>query len=305
MEPKHSWRDIASGQDGLITLSQLHDAAVTHRAIAFRVQTERWQRVAPSVLCTTTGALTTEQRLRLGVLHGGTGALIGGIQACERAGLRTWQREQVVVLVPYTSAPRPLAGYDFVRTRRAVSQWRSVRAGVPTCQVEPAALLWASTESKPRTVEGLLAALVQQQVTTADALTRWLDRLARLPQAPLMRAALLEIAGGAHSVAELDVKRMCRTYRLAPPARQVKRRDADGRLRYTDCEWRLPDGTILVLEVDGGFHMDADAWADDIARQRALSASDRILVRCTSRELRDDPGRVARDLRRLGVPAAA
>jgi very-short-patch-repair endonuclease len=60
-----------------------------------------------------------------------------------------------------------------------------------------------------------------------------------------------------------------------------------------------------VLEVDGGFHMDVEEWEDDIARQRALAAPDRILVRCTSRELRDEPERVARDLITLGVPRAA
>ena len=89
------------------------------------------------------------------------------------------------------------------------------------------------------------------------------------------------------------------------PDRQVKRKDADGRSRFTDCEWRLADGRILVLEVDGSFHMEVEHWEDDLARQRALAASDRIIVRCTSRELRDDAGRVARDLVNLGVPRAA
>lgn len=70
-------------------------------------------------------------------------------------------------------------------------------------------------------------------------------------------------------------------------------------------EWQLPDGRTLVLEVDGGFHMEAEHWEDDLARQRALAATDRIIVRCTPRELRDEPERVARDLLALGVPVAA
>ena len=96
------------------------------------------------------------------------------------------------------------------------------------------------------------------------------------------------------------MRRMCRRFGLALPDRQVKRRDSTGRLRFTDCEWRLPDGRTLVLEVDGGFHMDAEHWEDDIARQRGLTATDRLVIRCTSRELRDEPERVARDLRLLG-----
>lgn len=61
----------------------------------------------------------------------------------------------------------------------------------------------------------------------------------------------------------------------------------------------------MVLEVDGLFHMDVAQWEDDLARQRALSGTDRVIIRCTSRELRDEPQRLARDLKRLGVPLAA
>jgi hypothetical protein len=296
---------VARSQDGLITLAQLRAAEVTHRALEFRIRTERWQRVAQSVICTTTGTLTDQQRLWVGVLHAGEGALVGGIHACQRAGLEKWDREEVVVLVPYALAPRPLAGYQFVRSRRRMAGWRSAREGVPTCRVEPAALLWVSTERNPRTLQGLLAALVQQRVSTPERLAAALAELPRLPRAPLIRATLTDVAGGAQSVSELDVKRMCKTHGLAMPRRQTRRRDADGRVRYTDCEWRLADGRILVLEVDGGFHKDAETWEDDIARQRALSATDLLIVRCTSRELRDDSVRVARDLLRLGVPRAA
>jgi len=115
-----------------------------------------------------------------------------------------------------------------------------------------------------------------------------------------LRAALGDVADGAHSVAELDIKRMCRRCGLSRPVRQVRRRDAGGRLRFTDCEWRLPDGRTLILEIDGGFHMDVAHWEDDLARQRALSGGDRVIVRCTARELRDEPELVARDLHERG-----
>jgi hypothetical protein len=103
-------------------------------------------------------------------------------------------------------------------------------------------------------------------------------------------------------LAEIDVKHMCHRHRIRPPRRQVPRRDSAGRLRFTDCEWSLPDGRSLVLEVDGGFHMDAENWEDDLVRQRGLTALNRVIVRCTARELRDTPEVVARDLLALGVP---
>jgi very-short-patch-repair endonuclease len=122
-----------------------------------------------------------------------------------------------------------------------------------------------------------------------------------LRRAKPFRRILGDIAGGAHSVSELDVTRMCRAHRLPLPTRQVRRRDSAGRVRFTDAEWRLPDGRIVILEVDGGFHMDVEHWSDDIERERGLVATGAIVLRCTSSQLRDAGGQVARDLRRVGV----
>ena len=102
-------------------------------------------------------------------------------------------------------------------------------------------------------------------------------------------------------MAELDVARVCRRFGLPSPRRQTGRRDASGRRRFTDCEWVLPDGTVLVLEVDGGFHMEVEHWEDDLVRQRRLTTPGRLIVRCTARELRDEPEVVVRDLRALGL----
>jgi hypothetical protein len=182
---------------------------------------------------------------------------------------------------------------------------RATGAAPPRCRLEPAILLFAAADRSRRTAQGVLAAAVQQRQTTPARLLAWLERLSPLHKAPLLRQALVEMAGGAQSLAEIEVKRLCRSHGLQVPDRQVARRDAEGRLRYTDCEWRLAGGRTLVLEVDGAFHMDAEQWEDDIARQRALTAPDRLVVRCTAREVRDEPDRVARDLVLLGVPRAA
>jgi hypothetical protein len=206
------------------------------------------------------------------------------------------------VLVPYQArVPRALVGFRFHRTRRPLAALRSRAPGVPRCRLEPAVLLFAAEQSNGRTRDGVVAAAIQQRLTTPDTLLEWLDRLAPLRGSAAIRAALGDIAGGAHSVAELDIKRMCRLCGLSRPTRQVRRRDAGGRLRFTDCEWRLADGRVLVLEIDGGFHMEVEHWEDDLARQRALSGGNRVIVRCTARELRDEPELVGRDLRALGA----
>ena len=85
------------------------------------------------------------------------------------------------------------------------------------------------------------------------------------------------------------------------PDRQTRRVDASGRRRYTDAEWRLPSGKVAVLEVDGGFHMEVEHWEGDITRERDLVATGAVVLRCTERELVDEPARVLASLRAVGV----
>jgi hypothetical protein len=297
------WRGVAAAQAGLITRAQLRRLGVSRRAEDWRIEHERWQLVAPLVVATFTGDLGSEQRRWLGVLHAGEGALLAGLDSLTVHGLRKWERETIQVLVPYgNDVPRVLQGFEFIRTRRVLTTIRSSRAGVPRCRVEPAALMWASRESSLRSADGLLAAVVQQRMATAVSLQSCLAELSPLRRAARFRTVLDEINGGAHSRAELDVGRMCRRHRITPPTRQVKRTDAAGQRRYTDCEWQLGDGRTLVLEVDGAFHMDVEHWEDDLARQRSLTDPSRMIVQCTARELRDDDTAVADDLIRLGAP---
>lgn len=301
----NGWRDIAITQAGVITREQLAAVGVRPWAVAHRIATERWQKLSSTVVCTTTGPLSAEQRAWFAVLHGGTGALLGGLSAAAAAGLKKWDRDKVTVVVPYNSeVPPAVDGVIYVRSRRNLARMTSASSGVPRLILEPAILMFAASTDSDRTAQGVLAAAVQQRRTTPTDLIHWLDELKPLRRSKLLRDALREMAGGAQSLAEIDITRLCRTFRLRQPDRQIKRRDSEGRVRFTDCEWRLPDGRTLILEIDGLFHMDVDSWEDDLARQRALSAPDRTIVRCTSREVRDDPERIARDLRALGVPPA-
>jgi very-short-patch-repair endonuclease len=306
-QERPSWRDVARAQAGLITRQQLAIVGVDRWAVAHRVRSERWTAWSATVIATFTGDLNREQHIWLAVLSAGPGALVSHLTAAKAAGLRNWDRDEITVLVPYASdtVTARVDGVRLVRSRRDLTELRDPEVVPPACRIEPAVLLFAADVRSHRTAQAVVAAAVQQRLTTPDRLLAWIDRLRPLPKAPLLRNALHDIAGGAQSLAEIDVGRLCRRRRLAPPTRQVKRRDAAGRLRFTDCEWRLSGGRILVLEIDGGFHMEVEHWEDDLARQRALSAADRIIVRCTARELRDEGDRVADDLVRLGVPRAA
>jgi len=299
------WRRLAEAQQGLLTRAQLAAFGVDRWAVRHRIATERWLELSPTVVSTTTGNLSREQLKWLGVLHAGGDALLGDLTAAEHLGLRNWSRDVVTVLVDKELAPNSaIDGITFVQTRHPLAALRDRRSEIPCAAIEPAVLRFASRQKSHRTAEGVLAAAVQQRLTSPDLLLGWIDRLRPLRGAPRFRIALAEIAGGAQSVAEIDVKRMCKTFGLRPPDRQTKRRDVTGRLRFTDCEWRLPGGHVLALEVDGSFHMETEHWEDDLARQRRIARPGRTVVRCSAREVRDEPELVARDLRALGVPAA-
>src|SRR4029077_16679058 len=113
---------------------------------------------------------------------------------------------------------------------------------------------------------------------------------------------LQDIAGGAQSFAELDVGRLCDEHGLMKPTRQLVRLDKDGRRRYLDCAWLLPDGRVVVLEVDGSFHAEVVAWWSDMKRERAVVIQGDTVLRCSSIELRREPQDVMADLRKIGVP---
>ena len=152
---------------------------------------------------------------------------------------------------------------------------------------------------------GAVTAAVQQRLTTPEHLLGWVRTLRPLRRAAELRELLGDVAGGSQSLAEVDVLRLCRSWGLAAPRRQKRRRDRSGRARFTDCEWDLPDGRVLVLEVDGAFHIDVESYTEDVRRHRGLTTDRRIVIRCTAQELRHEPLGLLQDLIALGVPRAA
>ena len=300
----NEWHQLAAAQGGILARRQLTGLGVGWHRVESQLAAGRWAERTPRVISTFTGTPTWEQRVWIAVLHAGEHAVVAGLTALKCHGLRNWDRDEVTVIVDDELSFEPVEGVRFFRSRRDIPAMRHARGELPLSRVEPAALLFAGYERSARTAQGLLAAVVQQRLTTTDDLLTELSVLKPLRRSRMFRAALQDIGGGAQSLAELDVKRMCRAAGLPQPRRQVARKDGAGRKRFTDCEWELADGTVVVLEVDGGFHMEVEHWEDDLARQRRLTAPGRLIVRCTARELRDEPEVVAADLVALGLQSS-
>ena len=296
-----SWRQLADGQAGMLSQRQLTELRVSRSFVRNQLRAHRWVQRTSSVFSTTTGPLSRPQRLWQAVLHAGPTAVIGGLTAAELHGMRNWSRDDITVLVDDELSFDPLEGVRFFRSRRALPEMRSARA-LLVCRLEPAVLLFAGYEPSRRTAHGAVAATVQERLTTPDRLGSWLARLTPLRRAPELRALLGDIAGGAHSLSEVDLRRACREFGVAAPGGQRGRRDRKGRRRWTDAEWDLPDGSVLVLEVDGAYHDDVLQAAADKSRHRKLSSRGRTVVSCSSYELRHEPRSVMEDLIALGAP---
>lgn len=297
------WETLAERQHGVVARRQLRELGVTRHNIRRNLDARRWVERTSTVVSTTTGPPTWSQRVWTSVLHAGGGSLVGGLTALEWSGLRTWHREEITILVDDEAHLEPVQGTRFFRTRRPLALLSDPRGDLPLCRVDPATLLAAGYQLRGTAGQGLLAAVVQQRLTTPQSLRAELVAMKPVRGAKRLRAALDEMAGGADSLAEIRIARLCRRAGLPVPRRQTRRTDAGGRTRFTDCEWDLPDGRTLVLEIDGAFHMDADHWEHDLARHRRLTAKGRLIIRCTARELRENPESVLLDLKRNGLCA--
>ena len=293
---------LAARQSGVLSRRQLRRAGWTRFQIDHEIEIERWQSPAPAVVVLHTGGLDPEQALWLGVLHGGDGAVLSHLTAARRWGLRWVGQDSIDVLTPRGDAVLPLPGYRFRQTRRPYERWVRPVSGPPRLPLEHAALLAAERDGNVRRAIGLLATSVQQGLTTTDRLGSTIPLIRKLRHGKTFGLVLGDIAGGAQSFAEIDVGRLCEAAGLLAPDRQVVRHDKQGRRRYLDCAWVLPDGRVVVLEIDGSFHAEVRAWWQDMKRERAVVLQGDTVLRCSSMELRLEAADVLDDLRRIGVP---
>lgn len=263
----------------------------------------RWRRYGHGVLVAHNGRLSREQAEWVAVLDAGRGALLAGITAARLCGLRGYDDEPIHLLVPTARklAPRSTPGPVIVHRTTVLAAHDALVRGRPPQTTAARSLVdaaqWAATDQKARAI---VAAGVQQRLTAADELHEVLARLRRARRRTVILEAVNDAAGGAHSLPERELRRLCRRYGLPLPDQQVRRRDTHGRQRWLDAYW---EPWKLHVEVDGGQHMDVRAWWSDMSRQNSLwVAGDRVL-RFPSWAIRHRPHEVADQLRAALIAA--
>jgi very-short-patch-repair endonuclease len=297
-------RELARAQRGVVRRDQLRALGVTRHHVRSQVDAQRWTAIGPRAVVLATGVLTRSQRRAVAAAHAGPSATLAGLACLEDLGLAGWDRRGIEVLVPHGLKPTPLRGIEVHQTHHLPAHELLADRWPPCTTAARAAVDAASWERDPRTACALVIAVVQQQLATAPEILLALERPGPVRHRAPLRDALAEAGGGADSHAEVDVTRMLRALGLGPVHHQLVVDTPDGRFPV-DLAVRLPDGRLLVIEVDGPHHDDPRQRERDAIKDAALIAAGHVVLRIPVTFLRRTPAVVHAQLRAIADAARA
>ncbi|HEX7106651.1 MAG TPA: hypothetical protein VF218_11845 [Acidothermaceae bacterium] len=262
--PHDALRILAAEQDGVVRRRQLHDLGISDDAVRARLLSGKWRLAARGVVVLHNGPPTELQKRWIALLAN-PGAALAGITSAQEYGLQGFDDGQLYLLVPHRYRAQRLQGVRIHESRRFdVNDIHPARS-LPTVRAERALIDAASWTPWPRRACAILAAGVQQGLTTGDRLRAELAAATRARHRGLLDHVLADIQGGADSFAEIDLGRLARLAHIPPPRRQVFRLDRAGRRRWLDADC---DG--FSVEVDGAIHLKPLRYWDDMERQNDL-----------------------------------
>jgi hypothetical protein len=297
-------RDLAAAieeQDGVLTTA-IALRYLTEAQLRWRVSSGRWQKPSRGVIVAQSGPLTERQTLRATLLWAGPRAVLAGLTAARLDGFKgfddkaTFANRPIYLLVPYGYKQRnPPLGLNVVTHYSQMLADKDVhptrqprRTRIARSLIDAAA--WMPTD---RGAAAILAAAVQQGLARVDDLRLVADRIETLRRRKLINEALDDIAGGSQALSELDfIRLVVRAFELPEPTRQIARRDARGRRRWTDVMW---DEYKIVAEIDGAQHTEdpLQRW-DDMERDIDLGLDGYLTLRFPGWLVRTNPEYVAR-----------
>lgn len=286
---------------GIASRAQLRDRGITAHHIEAQVRAGRWRRVGPAVLLHN-GPVTVAQRRRLCLINCGPRSVLTSFTAAEDWGLKRSERSEVHVLVA-AGAQLPKSDHPLLRglVIHRVRDWHDVEFAWPRPlhALAPALIRAASSFPNSRPACGILAAAVQQRLLRPQQLRAALSAAPKTRHHRALRLAIGDIEQGAEALSEIDFGRLCKRFGLPMPTRQAVRKSKDGRRRYLDVEWLLPDGRVVAVEVDGAHHMYVENWIPDQLRQNAVVIGGTAVLRFAAVLVRDEPALVAAQLAEL------
>jgi hypothetical protein len=300
-QPNRDLDAVIEDQDGVLTTA-IALRYLTEAQVRWRVSSGRWQKPSRGVIVAQSGPLSERQTLRAALLRAGPRAVLAGLTAARLDGFKGFDdkapfvNRPIYLLVPYgykqrnpplgltvvTHYSQMLADADVHPTRQPR------RTRIARSLIDAAA--WMPTD---RGAAAILAAGVQQGLARVVDLRLAADRIETLRRRKLIAETLDDIAGGSQALSELDfIRLVVRAFELPEPSRQVARRDARSRRRWTDVMW---EEYKIVAEIDGAHHTQdpLQRW-DDMERDIDLGLDGYLTLRFPAWLVRTNPEHVAR-----------
>jgi hypothetical protein len=300
-------RRLAVRQRGVIHRDQFRALDVSRNYVTNQIDARRWNAIGKNVVLLQNAPPLRDQLMWLAVLDAGQAAALGSHTSLQLAGFKCFSREseQVHLVVQRGARTTPMRGVRVHESRRLRLEDLVLSGGLPRTETARSVLDAAAWQPYPRFACLMVAAAVQQRLTTAERLDAAMRTVGRIRHKGYLRLAIADVATGAESLDEIDLADLCRKFGLVAPNRQRRRRDSAGRWRYLDSEWDIPTGEVVVLEIDGLHHLDAANWQADMKRERSIVITRRWVLRATVFEMRLEAASVYSDLRAMGVPRLA
>jgi hypothetical protein len=274
--------------DGVITAARLRAAGLSPGSIAARCRPGGpWQRLRPGVILLGAGAPTRKQILRGAVAWLGHEAVITGVDALRAHGAELPTPRSVHLLVAAQRRVMPDEHMILQRTTRLPTP--AHRDGLPFAPPARAALDEARREPDPERLHQLLNLPLYWGLCTPAQLKAELDA-GNQRGSSAVREVLRHLEFGCETFAHGMARRLLKEVPLPPPSWNITVCDRHGRpIGVADAWW---DEIGLAWQF-GAPHNDR---SKPRMNHLALTAAGVSVVRCTTDQLRDQLGLVAREL---------
>lgn len=251
-------RNLARGQQGVISRSQVLRAGLTADMIKFRVRSERWRQLHPGVYATFNGVPGRGAQLWAAILSAGPGAALSHETAAELNRLIDKPSALIHVTVPWQRRIAPPPGVSLHRSSRA-DEIVLADSSPPRTGIEETVLDLTQTAATFDDVCGWVTRAFARDLTDEMRLYGAMRQRSKLRWRADLRELIAAAASGDHSVLEYRYDRdVERAHGLPEPVRQAPFAGPNGKRGRRD---RLYREYGLIVELDGRLaHPAEDQW---------------------------------------------
>jgi hypothetical protein len=284
--------ELASRQWGVAALAQLEALGLGPRGVQHRAESGRLRRIHRGVYAIGGAALPREGRHLAAVLACGPGAVLSHVSAAVHWNLLSYDAPRPEVTAPASRAGAP--GIRLHRTRSLDARDITERRGIPVTTVAKT-LLDVAAHAPASHLEHALGQALRNELYDQRAIEDVLHRHRGCRGTRALRTATAGDPAFTRGELERRLRALCRRAGLPRPLSNVVVADADDRPHEVDFFF---PAHRLVVETDGWRdHGTRVAFERDRAKDAALVAAGCVVLRCTKRQIRDDPDTVAERVR--------